>query len=233
MQLLVIGATGYVGRSVVSVAAPAGHDVIAHVRPESAAGDRAAAQLVATGARVIRTPWRGEAWYRYLEAHPPERILLALGTTAPLARRARQSGAPDASQSAVDLGLTMMLIGVAKSASPEAGLIYLSALGASPTGNEYLRVRATVEAALLSGPNPFTVVRPSFITGPDRGESRPAERVGAFLGDTVAALLRVVGRRGRAAKLASITGPGLARILVELAVGPLDRRVHELDDFRR
>lgn len=127
----------------------------------------------------------------------------------------------------------MLAVGVAQTATPATGLIYLSALGASATGNVYLRVRATVEAALLSGPNPFTVVRPSFITGPDRAETRPAERVGEVFGDAVAALLRMVGNRRRAATLASISGPDLARILVELAAGPLDRRVHELDDFRR
>jgi hypothetical protein len=76
-------------------------------------------------------------------------------------------------------------------------------------------------------------VRPSFITGNDRADARPAERAGAFVGDAVCALLRVVGGRKRAAKLASITGADLAKILVELAASPLDRRVHELDDFRR
>jgi hypothetical protein len=31
-------------------------------------------------------------------------------------------------------------------------------------------MRAAAEAALVRGPNPFTVVRPSFVTFPDRGE---------------------------------------------------------------
>jgi uncharacterized protein YbjT (DUF2867 family) len=127
----------------------------------------------------------------------------------------------------------MMALSAARTASPEAGLVYLSALGASATGNEYLRVRATVEAALVSGPNPFTVVRPSFITGNDRGERRLGERAGAIIGDALCAVLRLVGARRRAAKLASISGPELAKILLALATDPLDRRVHELDDFRR
>jgi hypothetical protein len=46
-------------------------------------------------------------------------------------------------------------------------------------------------------------------------------------------VLRFVGARRRAAKLASVTGAVLARILVDLAAEPLDGRVHELDDFRR
>jgi uncharacterized protein YbjT (DUF2867 family) len=233
MRMLVVGATGYVGRHVVRVARAAGHDVVAHVRPGSSQGDRAGAALVADGARVIRTAWTPDAWYRTLEAESPARIFLLLGTTAARARAAKADGAPDASQSAIDLGLTTLLLGVARAASPEAGLVYLSALGASATGNEYLRVRATVEAALVTGPNPFTVVRPSFITGPDRDEARPAERIGAALGDAFCAVLRLLGMRRRAARLASISGEALAQVLVRVAAEPLDRRVHELDDFRR
>lgn len=231
--MLIIGATGYVGRNFVRLASAVGHDVVAHVRPDSASADRNAAEFVAAGARVVRTPWKADAWYRALEAAPPERILLLLGTTAARVKAAAASGGPEASQSVIDLGLTLLVLSAARTASPEAGLVYLSALGASSTGKKYLRVRATVEAALVSGPNPFTVVRPSFITGPDRGEPRPAERAGALVGDAVCALLRLVGARRRAAKLASISGPELAKILLDLAAAPLDRRVHELDDFRR
>jgi uncharacterized protein YbjT (DUF2867 family) len=233
MRMLIVGATGYVGRHVAAEARRAGHEVVAHVRPGSPSGDRSAAQLVALGARVVRTPWAPDAWVRFLEAELPDRIFLLLGTTSARARSARETGGPDASQAAVDLGLTTLTIGAARVASPETGLVYLSALGASATGNEYLRVRATVEAALVTGPNPFTVVRPSFITGPDRDEARPAERVGAVVGDALCALLRLVGSRRRAAQWASITGADLAKILVELAAFPLDRRVHALDDFRR
>jgi hypothetical protein len=75
-------------------------------------------------------------------------------------------------------------------------------------------------------------VRPSFITGPDRGEVRPGERIGALLGDGACAVLRALRARRRAARWASITGAALAQILVTLAATPLDRRVHELDDFR-
>jgi uncharacterized protein YbjT (DUF2867 family) len=230
--MLIVGASGYVGRHVVAAAAHAGHDVVAHVRPESPTGDRAAAELVGLGARVIRTPWAAEAWYRMLDAERPDRIFLLLGTTASRTRAARASGGPDASQSAIDKGLTLCAITAAKHAAPAAGLVYLSALGASPSGNEYLRVRAHIESALADGPNPFTVLRPSFITGSDRREARPLERLGAMAGDAVCAILRFVGARRRAARLASVSGATLAHILVELATAPLDRGVHELDDFR-
>lgn len=232
MRMMIAGATGYVGRHVVEHAHRAGHEVIAHVRPGSATGDRAAAELVAAGARVVRMPWTPEGWFRQLELEPPDRLFLLLGTTAQRVRAARSAGGADASQGTIDLGLTMLAVGTARAASPEAGLVYLSAIGASAAGNEYLRVRATVEGALVAGPNPFTVVRPSFITGADRDEVRPGERVGAAAVDAFCAALRLIGQRRRAAKLASISGGELARILVELAAQPLDRRVHELDDFR-
>ena len=232
MRMMVAGATGYVGRHVVTAARKSGHDVIAHVRPGSANGDRAAAELVAAGARVVRTPWTPDAWFRQLELEPPDRLFLLLGTTATRARAAHGAGGVDASQGAIDLGLTMLAIGTARVASPEAGLVYLSALGASATGNEYLRVRATIEAALVAGPNPFSVVRPSFIAGDDRDEARPGERFAAAAVDALCAVLRLAGQRQHAAALASITGGELARILVDLAQQPLDRRVHKLDDFR-
>lgn len=231
MRMLIAGATGYVGRNVVAEAVRGGHDVVAHVRPGSSTGDRRAASLVALGARVVRTPWTDDDWYALLDKQMPDRLFLLLGTTAARATAAAAEG-QDASQAAVDLGLTMRAIDAARLASPAIGLLYLSSLGASPSGNEYLRVRATVEAALVTGPNPFTVVRPSFITGPDRDEARLGERIGALVGDGACALLRMFGARRRAARWASITGPALAQILVTLAVTPLDRRVHELDAFR-
>jgi nucleoside-diphosphate-sugar epimerase len=233
MRLLVVGATGYVGRHVTAVARRAGHDVLAHVRPGSPTGDRAAAGFAASNVLVVRTPWSAEAWYRYLESDPPDRVFLLLGTTATRSRAAASAGAPDASQEAVDLGLTQMVLTALRSAAPEAGVIYLSAVGASATANIYLRVRASIESALLSGPNPFAVVRPSFVTGPDRPESRPAERIGAIVGDAALAIVRLLGGRRLAARYSSISGTALAEILVTLAERPLDRAIHSLDDFRR
>jgi len=231
--MLIVGATGYVGGNVVAATLRAGHDVVAHVRPGSASGDRAAANLVASGAQVIRLPWTAEAWYRHLESETPDRLFLLLGTTAARTKAAAAAGAGEASQKTVDLGLTMLAIDAARTASPTTGLVYLSALGASASGNEYLRVRAAIEAVLSAGPNPFTVVRPSIITGPDRDEERIGERVGAVAFDALCSLLRVVGDRRRAARWASITGPELADILVRLAGQPLDRRMHDLTAFRR
>lgn len=232
MRMLISGATGYVGRHVVTEARRRGHEVIAHIRPNSSSGDVRAAAFEALGAIVARTEWTPDAWTALMAAQRPDRLFLLLGTTASRAKAAKASGGSDASQGAIDLGLTVLAMTAVLTASPDTGILYLSALGASAAGNEYLQVRATIEASLASGAAPYTVVRPSFITGDDRGESRPEERLGAMAVDAFCSILRMVGARRRAAKLASITGAELAGLLVTLAEQPLDRRVHGLDDLR-
>ena len=56
MRMLIAGATGYVGRHVVTDALARGHEVIAHIRPDSQRGDAEAERFAAQGARVVRTP---------------------------------------------------------------------------------------------------------------------------------------------------------------------------------
>jgi uncharacterized protein YbjT (DUF2867 family) len=231
MTALVFGATGYVGNHLVRVVRTAGGDVVAHIRPGSASGDVLAREFIAHGARVERTPWEADAIRALLTRVQPSVIYLLLGTTQARAKAAAGRG-EDASQQAVDLGLTMLVIESAAVACPTAGLVYLSAMGASPAGNEYLKVRAAVEARLAAGANPYTVIRPSFITGPDRGEARPGERWGAFGTDLLAGFLRAVGGRSFAASYRSITGEPLAQILWRVGSAPLDRRIHTLSQFR-
>ena len=99
--------------------------------------------------------------------------------------------------------------------------VYLSALGADAgSRNPYLAVRGRFEAELRAGPLPWTVVRPSFITGPDREESRPAERVGAAVVDALTAVAGALGARRFAGRYRSITGAALGRALVRLAGDP-------------
>jgi uncharacterized protein YbjT (DUF2867 family) len=228
---LVIGATGYVGMHLVRTGCALGGRVVAHVRPDSASGDARAEELASLGASVERTEWTESAMREMLGNVQPTVIYLLLGTTAARAKAAASVGG-DASQQAVDLGLTMLLIDAAREVCPAAGLIYLSALGASPAGNEYLKVRAAIEARLRQGPNPFTVIRPSFITGDDRAESRPGERFGAMATDVLAGFLRAVGGRAVAASYRSISGQALARILWSLGDKPLSGQVHTLSTFR-
>ena len=92
--------------------------------------------------------------------------------------------------------------------------------------------RRAEHADLPGGSNPYTVVRPRFITAPERVKDRVDERVGAQMGDVRNALLRVAGRRRRAPRWAWSTGHGLAAILVVVSSQPLNCRVHALYDIR-
>lgn len=66
----------------------------------------------------------------------------------------------------------------------------------------------------------WTIARPAFITGSDREESRPLERI---LGTAIDGALRVVGALGAAGvrdRYASLTAAELARGLAEAAFSP-------------
>ena len=73
--------------------------------------------------------------------------------------------------------------------------VYLSAVGVrEDAGDAYIRAHGRVEATVRASRLPFTSVRPSFITRPDRDDARPLEHVAIV--DAVVALRP---RRHRAA----------------------------------
>lgn len=225
----VAGATGYVGRAVV---AAAGRRAVAHVRPDSRALARWRAEFGALGALVDATPWDEDAMAATLARVRPAAVFALLGTT-----RKRGATTGDTYES-VDYGLTALLYRAAARAAAGGGppprFVYLSALGADAgSRNAYLAVRGRFEAELRAGPLPWTVVRPSFITGPDRGESRPAERAGAAATDVLAGVVGALGARRFADRYRSITGAALARELIRLADDPgAAGRVLEADALR-
>ncbi|GJG85833.1 hypothetical protein tb265_10140 [Gemmatimonadetes bacterium T265] len=226
--VFVAGATGYVGRAAV---AALGARAVAHVRPDSPALDAWRARFAALGAAVDVTPWDEDALTATLARVRPAAVFALLGTT-----RKRGAASGDTYES-VDYGLTALLFRAAvRVAAAEAPrFVYLSALGADAgSRNPYLAARGRFEAELRAGPLPWTVVRPSFITGPDRGESRPAERVGAAVVDALAAPVASLGGRRTADRYRSITGAALASELVRLAGDPgAAGRVVQGDGLRR
>jgi nucleoside-diphosphate-sugar epimerase len=217
----VAGATGYTGREVVHALRSRGIETVAHVRPDSSRLGEWRARFEGLGAKVDTTAWDASAMTATLRMLRPAVIFALLGTTRSRSRTARRSGGSDASYESVDYGLTMLLYAAAVESRQLPRFVYLSAAGVREQGgNGYLAVRARVERALRSGALPYTIVRPSFITGPDRDEFRIGERLGA---KAVDGLLTVVGWFGGGRmrdRYRSTTNVILAGALVRLGLDP-------------
>lgn len=231
--LFVAGATGYVGRATVGAAAGTpGVRAVAHVRPDSPALGAWRARFEALGAAVDATPWDEDALAATLERVRPAAVFALLGTTR------KRGAATGDTYERVDYGLTVLLLRAAARAAERTGaaprFVYLSSLGASAASRSaYVAARGRVEAEVRAGPLPWTIVRPSFITGPDREESRPLERGGAVVVDALMAVVGALGARRFADRVRSITGTALGAQLVRLALDPgAAGRVVEADDLR-
>ena len=212
----VAGATGYTGRAVVAALRASGRETYAHVRPDSGALPRWRRDFGALGALVDTTPWETAALTRRLAELRPSAVFALLGTT-------RHRGSTDGgTYESVDYGLTAMLLEAVRAAELRPRFVYLSAIGVRPGGRQgsYMEVRWRFEQALVHADVPYTIARPSFITGPDREDSRPMERLGAGLGDAVLGLVGVLGGRALEARLSSTTSEVLGPALARLAFDP-------------
>lgn len=217
----VAGATGYTGHEVVRALSARGVRVHAHVRPDSSRLAEWTERFTALGAEVEATPWTDDDQAQALARVRPTMVFALLGTTQKRARAAARAGAPAADYAAVDVGLTLTLLRAALAAGTRPRFVYLSSLGVGPDGRgAYLQARWKVEEALRASGLPFTIARPSFITGPDRDESRPAERIASIVGDAALGALALVGAHRLRDRYRSNTAQGLAAALVRLAADP-------------
>lgn len=208
----VAGATGYTGRAVVAELRRRGIATVAHVRPDSSSLARWRAQFEAAGAVVDTTPWDENALADTLARVAPHAVFSLLGTTR---ARGRQSGGRDTYET-VDYGLSAMLLRAVQRSTPRARFIYLSSAGVGPSARgEYLRVRWRFEEELRASGIPWTIARPAFITGPDREESRPLERIAGTAVDAALRLAGALGARGVRDRYSSLTAAELARGLAD------------------
>jgi len=214
--LFVAGATGYTGQAVVRSARARDLHTVAHVRPDSASLPRWRETFGGLGASVDSTPWTLAALTETMDRLRPTVVFGLLGTT-------RKRGASDGgTYESVDLGLTAMLLDACLAAGVRPKFVYLSSLGVGPgrAPGSYLEVRWRFEQKLVASDLPHVIARPAIITGPDRGEDRPAERIGAFMGDALLGAVSRLGGRGLASKYASTTAEVLGGALVRLAMEP-------------
>jgi len=218
MQIaFVAGATGYTGREVVRELLSRGVRTVAHVRPDSARVDEWRDRFEASGAAVDTTPWGDAEMTLTLSALQPTHVFSLLGTTRARRRASATRGATESYES-VDYGLTAMLIRAAVASGSKPRFVYLSSFGVREhSTNPYLVARWRAESLLRASGLPYTIARPSFITGPGRDESRPLERAGAGVANVIAGIARVVGARRFAASVQSLTGAELAAGLVRHA----------------
>ena len=220
-KFFVAGATGFTGREVVRLARERGFAVIAHIRPESSSRQRWTQAFEQQGATVDVSPWEPDAIAEAVRRHTPTHVFGLLGITQAGARREAKRGAKP-SYETVDRGLTELLIDASNTIRPAPRFVYLSSLGVGKDepSNAYLAARWHVERRLREGPLPFTVARPSFITGPDRDELRVGERVGATVANGALAIAGLLGARRMRDQYRSISNTELAEALLRLALDP-------------
>lgn len=226
-RAFVAGATGYTGRAVVASLIAHGAEAIAHVRPDSPALATWRDRFGTLGADVDTTPWVESGMLLTMARLRPTHVFALLGTTKKRARQATASGSrTPADYEAIDYGLTAMLLRAAVDSGLSPHFTYLSAIGAkTTTRNEYLRVRGRIQAELTLSGLPYLIAQPSFITGGDRDEPRPAERWGAKAVDGVLNAVAALGARRLRDRYASMTGTELADSLVRLALASPRGRV--------
>lgn len=213
----VAGATGYTGREVVRILVERGVRTVAHVRPDSSSLAAWQQRFGALGAELDTTPWALDAMAARLRALQPTHVFALLGTTSKRGKQAR--GAPE-TYDTVDYGLTRLLVD-ASAAAPAPRFVYLSSTGVSERARgAYMQARWKAERDLRASGLPYTIARPSFITGTDRDEARPGERAMATVTNGLMAVAGALGARRMRARYRSTTNTVLATALVRLALDP-------------
>jgi uncharacterized protein YbjT (DUF2867 family) len=190
LRLLLVGATGAVGREVLAaaLAEPRIERVIAPTRRPLPAHPRLDNPVVDLAGLPADAPiWKVDA------------VICTLGTTL------KAAGSQEAF-AAVDCDLALRVARLARAAGATRHALN-SSLGASPQGNFYLRTKAEAEDGIRALDYPFcTIVRPSLIDIV-RTESRPGERFGLWMSGVLRPL---IPRRYRPVK-----PPWIARALLD------------------
>lgn len=237
-RAFVAGATGFTGREVVRLLCERGIQTVAHVRPDSARLDEWRERFAKVGAAVDVSAWEESSMAATLARVEPAWIFSLLGTTRARARSAARMGLDPAAESyeAIDYGLTRILVRAAGGCASLRRFVYLSAAGVgarSGLRSPYYQARIRAETLLKASGLPFTIARPSFITGPGRDDPRLLERLGAALADGLLAAAGFLGARALRDRYASMTNTALAKALVDLALDPgAENREIECEELR-
>lgn len=223
LTAFVAGSTGYTGQKVVSLLRLNRINTIAHIRPNSSEYENLTAQFKSLGATIDSTPWNSNAIEQTIADLKPNLIFCLLGTTKKRARIAARKGLnpKEESYEKIDYGCTSMLVDAATMVQPLPKLIYLSAKGVSSHAlSSYMQTRWKTEEYIKQSQVPFIIARPCFITGHDRTENRPLERLTAAMVDSTLSGLSQLGATLLQQKYQSINAQTLATALVQYALNP-------------
>jgi nucleoside-diphosphate-sugar epimerase len=229
-RLLVFGATGYTGQALITKARARGLDTHAHLRPESPSAQRLLPRFDALGASCHIVEWSPSSIAELVRELAPSHVFCLLGTT----RKKAAEGGEGATYAAVDVGMTLMALEGVAAMTPAARFVYLSAAGTGPKARgAYMRARWEVEQQVRARLDNWVIARPSFISGPDRAESRPGERFGAAIGNAALGLAGALGMGALRDRWASLSGAELASGLLHHALAATsDQRTVDASDLR-
>ena len=188
--------------------------------------------FVSAGANVDRAAWTPSEIGDALLVARPTVVFSLLGTTKKRSQAAAKDGRQETYET-IDYALSKQLYMAACGCGTSPRFVYLSSMGVREnTANPYLAARAKMESFLRSGPLPFVIAQPSFITG-DRDERRPGEAIGSRAADLALASFGFFGARKLQDRFRSTTGPRLARALVDLALSSETGTFDSGDLYRR
>lgn len=194
-RLLLLGATGAVGREVLAAALadPRIAQLIAPTRRPLPPHPKLVNPVIDSAALPADAPW----WQ-------VDAVICALGSTIKIA-------GSQAAFAAVDRDLPIEVGRLARAAGASRYAL-TSALGSSPRGNFYLRTKAEAEAGIRALGYPvYTVVRPSLIEA-EREQKRPGEQIGLRVARVLGPLIPRRYRPVPAARIAQALLAGVLRV---------------------
>ena len=194
LSLLLVGATGAVGRQVLALALvdPRIEQVVAPTRRPLPKHANLYNPVIDFAHLPIDAPW----WN-------VDAVICTLGTTI-------KAAGSQAAFAAIDRDLPIQVAKLARAAGATRFALN-SSLGANPAGNFYLRTKAEAEAGIRNINYPsFTIVRPSLIDAV-REESRPGEKIGLIVARIFRPLIPFRYRAVKAERIALALLDGVLR----------------------
>jgi uncharacterized protein YbjT (DUF2867 family) len=217
-KAFVAGATGYTGQAVVAQLRQQGIETLAHIRPGSSKLDHWRPRFEELGAVVDTSPWEREAIGKTVRDFVPTLVFALLGTTKARMKRVARAGgnAEQQSYEAVDYGLSKMVLDATHEQASQARFVYLSSGGVGEDSRmPYLEVRWRLEQDIQKLGIDYLIARPCFITGSNREEDRPGERIAATILDGALNVFSALGAKKLKAKYRSVTNEELAQGLIK------------------